>query len=73
MSFTKYRKNYHANGYGWHNSAALTYGKEADERSQTSSGVSSMYGGGGAAVPLPLIGGPNIGRQIVRIFRNITV
>lgn len=63
MSFTKYPKNYHANGYGWHNSAALTYGKASDERSETSSGVSSMYGAGGTAVPLP-IGGPSIGNNI---------
>lgn len=25
MSFTKYPKNYHANGYGWHNLAAMGY------------------------------------------------
>ena len=42
MSFTKYPKNYHANGYGWHNNAALTYGFK-DPNSETSSGVSSLY------------------------------
>lgn len=25
MSFTKYPKNYHANGYGWHNQTAMSY------------------------------------------------
>lgn len=25
MSFTKYPKNYHSNGYGWHNAAAMGY------------------------------------------------
>lgn len=41
MSFTKYPKNWHSNGYGWHSSAALTYGKRDD----ASSGVSSMVDG----------------------------
>lgn len=27
MSFIKYPKNYHANGYGWHNMAAMGYAK----------------------------------------------
>lgn len=56
MSFTKYPKNWHANGYGWHNSAALTYGK--DPTSETSSGVSSQYA---SNPPQPFAGGPNIG------------
>lgn len=59
MSFTKYPKNWHSNGYGWHNAAALTYGKNSND-SDTSSGVSSLYPG----APAPPLGGSgtNIGK-----------
>lgn len=46
MSFTKYPKNYHANGYGWHNLASMSYPAAqptAIPPSPTSSGASSLY------------------------------
>lgn len=45
MSFNKYPKNYHANGYGWHNMAAMGYAKppSPSKNSSFSSGVSSLY------------------------------
>lgn len=57
-----YPKNWHANGYGWHNLKGLSYSK-GDTQSQTSSsGVSSMcpYPSAGAS-PTPSYGGPHIG------------
>lgn len=43
MSFSKYPKNYHAHGYGWHNMAAMGYSKVDPSISSGSSGVSSLY------------------------------
>lgn len=45
MSFSKYPKNYHANGYGWHNLAAMSYPKPQSptRASSVSSGTSSIY------------------------------
>lgn len=40
---TKYPKNWHSNGYGWHNAAALSYEGHKQTPSETSSGVSSLY------------------------------
>lgn len=59
MSFTKYRKNYHANGYGWHNLAAVGYAeapKDTTSISSGSSGVSSLYPSSYLSMP-PLPGG----------------
>lgn len=46
MSFTKYPKNYHANGYGFHNIAAMSYpGQQhpAVPPSPSSTGMPSLY------------------------------
>lgn len=44
MSFTKYPKNYHANGYGWHNLAAAGYAKPpSPTKSSTSPSNNSPY------------------------------
>lgn len=43
MWMPKYPKNWHANGYGWHNLAALGYDKNPETQS-THSGTSSGYG-----------------------------
>lgn len=51
-SLNKYPKNWRSNGYGWHNSAALTYGGQP--ASETSSGVSSL-------VPSAGVGGSGLG------------
>lgn len=44
MSFNKYPKNYHSNGYGWHNLAAMGYAKPPpnSNTNSMSSGVSSI-------------------------------
>lgn len=44
MSFNKYPKNYHSNGYGWHNLAAMGYAKPPPNANMgsMSSGVSSI-------------------------------
>ncbi len=65
MKSNYYPKNWHANGYGWHNQnnlKGLSYGK-GDTQSDTSSGVSSMcpYPPAGATSPMPSYAGPNIG------------
>lgn len=58
MSFTKYPKNYHSNGYGWHNSASLSYPQK--QQSSTAAPPSPAlspypaqlsYGGGMPALP----------------------
>lgn len=60
MSFNKYPKNYHSNGYGWHNLAAMGYAKppSPSKTSSLSSGVSSIhpsppYGYPSGMPPLP--------------------
>lgn len=60
MSFTKYPKNYHANGYGWHNMAAMGYAKPPptlpSSNNSFSSGVSSIYPSAPARMPMPTPG-----------------
>lgn len=54
MSFTKYPKNYHANGYGWHNMAAMGYAKPPlPSHSSSTSGVSSIYPSPYGGMPMP--------------------
>lgn len=57
MSFTKYPKNWHANGYGWHNNAALSYPKPPSptKPSGYSPGASSIYP---SAYGMPVPGRP---------------
>lgn len=69
MSFTKYPKNYHANGYVWHNLAAMGYAKppspvKSPQQSiyptsfnipQPQQNTNYSYGGGGMGMP-PLPG-----------------
>lgn len=61
MKKNNYPKNWHANGYGWHNLKNLSYDK-GDTQSVTSSGVSSMcpYPPASAS-PMPSYAGQNIG------------
>lgn len=55
MSFLKYPKNYHANGYGWHNMAAMGYAKPPSPSSGSiSSGVSSIYPSPYSGMPMPM-------------------
>lgn len=55
MSFTKYPKNYHANGYGWHNMAAMGYAKPPPSSNNSfSSGVSSIYPSAHGGMPMPM-------------------
>lgn len=58
MSFTKYPKNYHANGYGWHNMAAMGYAKPPPPPSNNSfsSGTSSIYPSPYGGMPMPMPG-----------------
>lgn len=72
MSFIKYPKNYHSNGYGWHNLAAMGYAKppspaKAPQQSiyptsfnmpMPAQGSNYSYGGGMGMPPLPGSRGP---------------
>lgn len=58
MSFTKYPKNYHANGYGWHNLQAMSYPQKQQSNICTPANQASSpypaqlsYGGGMPALP----------------------
>lgn len=71
-SLNKYPKNWRSNGYGWHNSAALTYGGP-QANSETSSGVSSLApsAGGGSGLGWSLGGGQNATSNAVGSSPNI--
>lgn len=64
MPSIRYPKNWHSNGYGWHNAAALSYGGQKPPPSETSSGVSSLYPEGSPCAA----GGPNLGFQLAYGF-----
>lgn len=61
-----YPKNWHANGYGWHNLKGLSYSKVDAHSDTSSSGASSMcpYPPAAGGSPMPSYGGPNIGFQM---------